>query len=118
MQRFFFPTGLGQMHLIAQPFGVPFAALTGIGLIRRNHPLGIGHQWAVSPAHQAIALLEMLVPHLPQEQQTGAISHPLGCLLIAGCLGASASYLLLPAGVSCLVPTFLWESAAIQSDAH
>src|SRR5260370_37659277 len=118
MHRCFFPTGLSQMHFVPHPFGVPLAALTGIGLIGRTHPLGIGHQRAVSPAHQAVDLLEMLVPHLLQEHQTGAIPHTLARLLIGWCLRAYASYLLPPACARCLVPPGLWESAVTQSDAH
>src|SRR5260370_41216489 len=100
MHRCFFPTGLSQMHFVPHPFGVPLAALTGIGLIGRTHPLGIGHQRAVSPAHQ-----------------TGAIPHTLGRLLIGCCLRAYASYLLPPACARCLVPPGLWATAVTQSDA-
>jgi hypothetical protein len=82
MHRFFFPTGLGQMHFVPHPFGVPLAASACICLIGRNDPLSILDCGAILPVHHTIDALEMLGPYMLQEHQTGAIPHLLGSVLV------------------------------------
>src|SRR5258708_29630069 len=86
MPRSFFPAGLSQMHFVPHPFGVPLAALTRIGLIGRNDPLSILDCGTIPKADQPVDPLEMLVPHLLQEDETWANSNALGGLLVQRCL--------------------------------
>src|SRR5260221_6464853 len=86
MHRSFFPAGLSQMHFVPHPFGVPLAALTRIGLIGRNDPLSILDCGTIPKADQPVDPLEMLVPHLLQEDETSANSDALGGLLVQRCL--------------------------------
>src|SRR5437762_2668186 len=98
MHRFFFLTGLGQMHFVAQPLGIPLAALTSLRLIGRNHSLSIGHQRAVSPAHPAVDPLEMLVPHEARKSiRLGQSRTPWGaCSSLAACEPLPAIFSHLP----------------------
>src|SRR5438034_10556355 len=103
MHRFFFSTGLVQMHFVPHPFGVPLAALAGIRLIGRYHPLGIANQRAIPPAHHVVDPLAMFVPHLLPEGQPWGSSDAMGSPLVHRCsqqMPAIFSYLPPPASVS------------------
>src|SRR6266571_7604425 len=86
MHRVLFPTGLGKMHFVADPFGFPLAAGTCIRLIGRNDSLSTLDRRTIPPTNQSCNPLEMLMPYLLQACQTWACLHALVRLLIGRCL--------------------------------
>ena len=76
-------TGLGQMHLVAQPDRVAFAAAASLLIIRRDDAFLIAHRRAIAPMHLLALLLVMLGEDLTQERHFGQLAHGLGRLWLS-----------------------------------
>src|SRR5437764_11766626 len=73
-------TRLGQMHFVAQPHRVAFAATARLGIRGRDDALLIADGWSIAPAHLFALLLIMLSKDLAQEPHFWQAAQPLGGL--------------------------------------